>query len=171
MRRKPNSHGGYKPKRLEPMPLLNFNNNDNIYNNIESIPREVKIPALLNVPDYFPGNVASPYNFPGNVASPYNFPGNVASPYNFPGNVATPYNFPGIVASPYDIAPLRSYNAPPIKNSFFNENDPTEFNENDPTEFTFGGKRKRTRRHRKKSLKRRKIYSKHKGRSNMKKRK
>ena len=151
MRRKPNSHGGYKPKRLEPMPLLNFNNNDNIYNNIESIPREVKIPALLNVPDYFPGNVASPYNFPGNVA--------------------TPYNFPGIVASPYDIAPLRSYNAPPIKNSFFNENDPTEFNENDPTEFTFGGKRKRTRRHRHKSLKRRKIYSKHKGRSNMKKRK
>ena len=151
MRRKPNSHGGYKPKTLEPMPLLNFNNNDNIYNNIESIPREVKIPALLNVPDYFPGNVASPYNFPGNVA--------------------TPYNFPGIVASPYDIAPLRSYNAPPIKNSFFNENDPTEFNENDPTEFTFGGKRKRTRRHRHKSLKRRKIYSKHKGRSNMKKRK
>jgi hypothetical protein len=134
MRRKPNSHGGYKPKRLEPMPLLNFNNNDNIYNNIESIPREVKIPALLNVPDYFPGNVASPYNFPG------------------------------IIGSPYNIAPPRLYNAQPaIKNSFFNENDPTEF--------TFGGKRKRTRRHRHKSLKRRKIYSKHKGRSNMKKRK
>jgi hypothetical protein len=162
MRRTPNSHGGYSRTQqqwlLDQMPSVQYNNNDNnndnIYNNNDIIPREVKIPALLIEPDDFPGNVGTTYSFPGNVASPYNFPGNVASPYNFPGNVASPYN----------IAPPRLYNAQPaIKNSFFNENDPTEF--------TFGGKRKRTRRHRHKSLKRRKIYSKHKRRSSMKKRK
>jgi hypothetical protein len=152
MRRTPNRHGGYsrtqQQRLLNQMPSVQYNNNDNnndnFYNNNDIIPREVKIPALLIEPDDFPGNVGTTYNFPGNVASPY--------------------NFPGIIGSPYNIAPPRLYNAQPaIKNSFFNENDPTEF--------TFGGKRKRTRRHRHKSLKRRKIYSKHKGRSNMKKRK
>ena len=152
MRRTPNSHGGYsrtqQQRLLNQMPSVQFNNNDNnndnIYNNNYIIPREVKIPALLIEPD--------------------DFPGNVGTTYSFPGNVGTTYNFPGIIGSPYNIAPPRLYNAqPPIKNSFFNENDPTEF--------TFGGKRKRTRRHRHKSLKRRKIYSKHKRRSSMKKRK
>ncbi len=152
MRRTPNSHGGYsrtqQQRLLNQMPSVQYNNNDNnndnIYNNNDIIPREVKIPALLIEPDDFPGNVGTTYSFPGNVASPY--------------------NFPGIIGSPYNIAPPRLYNAQPaIKNSFFNENDPIEF--------TFGGKRKRSRRHRHKSLKRRKIYSKHKRRSSMKKRK